>query len=595
MCRFYVSGTLTLLLLWISGFQSIAQKDSIREQLKTVVSGSEKSDLYLRLSHLYQETNIDSAMHYANRAMNVALSEDDNKRIAKAYLLRGKIQIRRDSIFPARLDFFNALNSTYNCNCKEIEAEVLMYLGKSYFLHDNYYEATNFFMRSLEIAEKINDYYILSVLYNDIGSLMLVLENDEEAMDYFEKAMMANEKLEDEKSYAMALWNIGQVCIDREHFQKASESFEKSFVIYQDMKDKWGMARAKLGEGNVQFELKNYNAALELYLEASEIADRIDIGSQESGPVLKANIFNQLGEAYVKLGMYEKAIFALRRSSDLAEEYTMPGRKADAAREFSRIYEKLGSTSMALDYYQIYNQLSDSIINSSNVSKITKLELEYQFLKEQKEKEIELIQKEARYQRKVLYYRMLIVLAILVITALVVIFILYRKNHRNRLKKTELAKQNLEMEKTHLQNELDFKNRELATSVMYQLKKNNFIGNIISRLKEINLNLSSNHKKSLLNIVKELEASMSKETWEEFEYRFNAVHKDFYDKLIRDFPDLTPNEMKLCAFLKLNMTSKDISTITYTTPQSITVARHRLRTKLGLSRDDNLVTFISKY
>jgi len=88
---------------------------------------------------------------------------------------------------------------------------------------------------------------------------------------------------------------------------------------------------------------------------------------------------------------------------------------------------------------------------------------------------------------------------------------------------------------------------------------------------------------------------MTKESWEEFEFRFNYVHNDFYDKLVEDFPDLTPNELKLSAFLKLNMTTKDIATITYQSNHSITVARHRLRIKLGLERDDNLISFLSKY
>ncbi len=130
---------------------------------------------------------------------------------------------------------------------------------------------------------------------------------------------------------------------------------------------------------------------------------------------------------------------------------------------------------------------------------------------------------------------------------------------------------------------------------MYQLKKNNFIWNISEKLKGIALHLRPEIKKTVSDIIKEMDSNMTKESWEEFEFRFNEVHSDFYDNIISDFPDLTPNELKLCAFLKLNMTTKDIATITYQTSHSITVARHRLRNKLNLERDDNLVTFLSKY
>jgi tetratricopeptide (TPR) repeat protein/DNA-binding CsgD family transcriptional regulator len=361
------------------------------------------------------------------------------------------------------------------------------------------------------------------------------------------------------------------------------------------MDDDWGMATAKIGLGDIQFANGSYDSALIIYQQGLNNANKIDIRYKESGPLIQSYLYNRIGETYYKLKEYDKAISVLRNSADLAEEFTLPGRKADAAKYFSQIYEKLGNTSMAHDYFKIYNQLSDSIINAKNVSKITKLEMEYQYLKKQKEKEIEQLKKDAEYNRNMLIYEMIAVISIMIIASLFIILLLYRKNQKNKLHGLELAQKNLELEKGNLQNELEFKNKELATSVMYQLKKNNFIATVSRRLKELNLSLTSTNKKVLLNIVKELEANMSKETWEEFEYRFNSVHNDFYNGLLRDFPNLTPNELKICAFLKLNMTSKDISTITYTSPQSITVARHRLRTKLGLSRDDNLITFLSKY
>lgn len=259
------------------------------------------------------------------------------------------------------------------------------------------------------------------------------------------------------------------------------------------------------------------------------------------------------------------------------------------------MYEQTGNISLAFDYFKTYNSLSDSIINARNVSSITKKEMEYQYLKKQKEKELEQIRKDEAYKRKMLIYEFLIGIAILIVVSLIMIFILYRKNERNNLRQVELNQKNLELEKKNLQKELDFKNKELTTSVMYQLKKNNFIWKISEQLKQVSLLLKSDNQKSIKEIIKALDSNTSKESWEEFEYRFNDVHNNFYDELLRDFPDLTPNELKLSAFLKLNMTTKDIGTITYQSSHSITVARHRLRTKLGLERDENLVSFFSKY
>jgi len=73
------------------------------------------------------------------------------------------------------------------------------------------------------------------------------------------------------------------------------------------------------------------------------------------------------------------------------------------------------------------------------------------------------------------------------------------------------------------------------------------------------------------------------------------VHKDFYDALLRRFPELTPSELKLCAFLKLNMTTKEISELTGQRLNTLENARYRLRQKLGITNSEaNLVTFLAQ-
>ena len=82
--------------------------------------------------------------------------------------------------------------------------------------------------------------------------------------------------------------------------------------------------------------------------------------------------------------------------------------------------------------------------------------------------------------------------------------------------------------------------------------------------------------------------------WKDFEERFREVHKEFYNKVNIQFPNLTENEKKLCALLRLNMTTKEVATITHQNPNTIEVARTRLRKKLGLSNKDiSLVSFLS--
>ena len=91
-----------------------------------------------------------------------------------------------------------------------------------------------------------------------------------------------------------------------------------------------------------------------------------------------------------------------------------------------------------------------------------------------------------------------------------------------------------------------------------------------------------------------LQSNIDRNIWTTFEERFKDVHHDFYNKIDEKYPHLTENDRKLCAFLKLNMSTKDIAAITHQNPNSIEVARTRLRKKLNISNTDiSLVSFLS--
>lgn len=216
-------------------------------------------------------------------------------------------------------------------------------------------------------------------------------------------------------------------------------------------------------------------------------------------------------------------------------------------------------------------------------------------MKELHNKQVQKLKSDNKYLRTIHRYKMTVIIGTLLIIILILALILYRNKQRNRAKLQRLEQEKLIIEKDHLQKELEFKNRELTTSVMYLLQKNNFMQRLNDRLKSAIIPLKPEAKKPIADIIKETDRNIESDTWKEFEKRFNEVHHDFSSKLIKAYPSLSPNELKLCAFLRLNMSTKEIMTITHQSSNSIGVARYRLRTKLGIDRDENLVTYLSKY
>jgi CheY-like chemotaxis protein len=141
---------------------------------------------------------------------------------------------------------------------------------------------------------------------------------------------------------------------------------------------------------------------------------------------------------------------------------------------------------------------------------------------------------------------------------------------------------------------LEGKKRELVSSALRLIHISELNNNLISGFLQIEQQLDQEGKKIVKELVSSFNTASNAGVWQDFESRFENVYESFYQRLQEQFPDLTPGDKKLCALLRLNISSKDIAAITSQNPQSVDMARYRLRKKLNLSPEDNLVDFLLK-
>ncbi|GJH39769.1 hypothetical protein RCZ04_03190 [Capnocytophaga sp. HP1101] len=170
------------------------------------------------------------------------------------------------------------------------------------------------------------------------------------------------------------------------------------------------------------------------------------------------------------------------------------------------------------------------------------------------------------------------------------------KRHKEKVdkeKEKELALLQLENDRTvmklhndKLQSEVESKNRELAATTMNIVRKNELLMSIKEAL------LSSGNSKQVLHIVED--NINSEGDWEHFQDIFNQTDRDFLNRLKALHPDLTPNDIKLCIYLRLNLSSKEIAPLLNISTQSIEIKRYRLRKKMNLERNQNLTDYILK-
>ena len=161
--------------------------------------------------------------------------------------------------------------------------------------------------------------------------------------------------------------------------------------------------------------------------------------------------------------------------------------------------------------------------------------------------------------------------------------------NKRKLEIREIQRQqqlvNLENEK--LQQDVESKSRELAVSTMSMIKKNQFLGKIKTDLKKIT------DVSKVSSVIKTIDRNLNNEDdWKFFEEAFNNADKEFLQKIKNSHSNLTNNDLKLCAYLRLNLSSKDIAPLLNISLRSVEIKRYRLRKKMNLTHNEGLTDYI---
>ena len=154
-----------------------------------------------------------------------------------------------------------------------------------------------------------------------------------------------------------------------------------------------------------------------------------------------------------------------------------------------------------------------------------------------------------------------------------------------------------QIEEDKMKSELRHLSSLLAASTMNLVVKNEFMESVKVELEEVKQKgKSMETKQALEKIVREIDTTLRlQEDWKQFEYHFDQIHGDFLNRLREQYNDLTPNEQKLCALLRLNLSTKEIASLMSITLRGVEIARYRLRKKLDLEQGQNLSKFILEY
>ena len=381
--------------------------------------------------------------------------------------------------------------------------------------------------------------------------------------------------------------SLGNIYVINQKYNKTSEikALEIYAAVIKNAKkaielNRMPKERALYLEGSAYNNMAFLYYRSEKYNLSAEYAQKaLAMSEQHNVPLLLPPVLNILVLSYTNIGDFKNAERYLAMMGEFDKNKKLKQEELLGYYKVGReLYLKQNKFELAYQYQDKYYSLKDSIQGTDVQNKLNELSTKYET--EKKEVQIKTLEREKTLKNYLL-------------AAILVFVIGLIGTFWNRYKSIQLEKALmrqdaiLQKEKAEkLQLEMDTKQRELASSTLYLEQRNGFLDTLKTQIK------SGIEPKKLLT---EIDRNMNLEDdWQNFKIHFEQVHHSFFEKLLDLEPNLTDLEQKQCAYLKLNLSPKQVSNLLNVTPHAVSVSRTRIKKKLGLEEDVSLNDFLAR-
>ncbi|MFC0605194.1 tetratricopeptide repeat protein [Winogradskyella pulchriflava] len=499
-------------------------------------------------------------------------------------------------------------------NNKKFIARTTNYLGVYHNMTSQYEASIPIYNDVIKMYTELNDMTQVCAAMNNKANSFRSLGRYNECLEVHMESLKLKEEIGDtEESIAASYWNIGNIQGDIGNYDISNDYYNKAKVIYEklDLKDDIASININLAinlKGQKEYEEakalfietmpyyieKNYNNDLAgLYDNLGWIYAQQDSLQLAEDYYMKSLAISQnygetsliglnqrhLGELYNKKGEYRKALRYIKDALKNAEETGTRKKMIGDLLEMSKAYAGLGRYKKAYEFHTDYHKLHDEILGEENIKKMNELEVQYQTEKKEKElilkqKELQLLEERKQKAENEKLFLLISLIGALAL-AIAIVYGLRQKMKRNKI------------EREKLNSDLEFKEKELTTHALHLAHKNEVLLDLKSQLKE--LKSESPNARSYQKVINTINLDINNDNnWEQFRNYFEDVHKDFNSKVMRNYPDVSNNDLRLMSLLKMNLSSKEIANILNISIEGVKKARYRLRKKLNLSSEESL-------
>lgn len=461
------------------------------------------------------------------------------------------------------------------------EKDTSSFINLSYHLHNaylpeingNFLEAIISYYKALEFVRD-DDTNRLSTIHQNIANLYIEMDQVDKAYHYIQESIRYKPWQE------MALDHLNTIgIIFRKYgdYEESEKVFQKLIQVANEKKIDALLAQTYSNYANLKVNQKKYDEALEFFTKSDSICQSIQLSI---GTFF--NIINR-GSLYLNQKQFTESATYFEQAYSLFDNFQIPRVEVIILKGLYESYEGLNQKAIAFEYYKRYITQKEKLLGDAPNTLIAEWKLsQSEYSNKINEARLQALSKQQKLHQVIFGFILFTILLIVLFTFM------------NQKKKKTIKEQKLQQKQQEIAHQLEIKTKELLSESVKNLSIQNTKNNIHAELRAILNELPKTHSQKFDSLMRTLKVNTEQQFIDEFDSRLVGVYESFYQKIIEMAPSLTPNEIRICAMMKLNISSKEMAALTNRTPGTIENIRSDIRKKLKVPSHINLQDFILK-
>ena len=554
---------------------------------------------------------------HANKALTLSEKNGLQSDLAESYKFLGIADWRMGDNKAALIDYKKSLSISESINDFSGISKMLGNLSSLYRRMGKYDSALYYQRSSIKMKEALNDDRGLAISLLNIAQIYSAIGMMDSTQASFNRAFPLVEKLDEPELKIKLFLDQSYLYDEQGEMDKAISYNEYSIELAREAEIFVHLADATNNLGEIYIDLGQYEKAIDLLEESISISDRI------STPQPKAIAEANLARIYLELGRLELAKKMYLNSYAVFKEFESVPDIIRTEIGLARLEMVEGNNDEAIDYLQhsllLSNNLNDFDLSVEIIEALLKIfdarsqdpnqsivwrdsllvaksrlfdqiqnanlrKLQTEFEVASMESRIKTLQLDAEIEgEKVQRFRFTsIALGVAFILALGLLYFI-RRSRVVVIEKEDLKKENLK-------EKLEHKERELFTSTMLLIRKNEEMNQVKKQLEDISGDMKH---KDLGKIIRNIDqGSRVEKDWEVFRMHFENANEGFLKRLAEKYGSLSASEVRLSTFIKMNMSNKEIAELNHVSLHAVEISRSRLRKKIGLGPGEDLFQWV---